>query len=48
MKSLIGSSLLIGGIGSLLWSLFGGWSFIEFIGGIAQIFLGFFVYLKMQ
>ncbi|MFI5305228.1 MAG: hypothetical protein ACHQYP_10600 [Nitrospiria bacterium] len=48
MKSIIGPSLLLGGIGSLLWSVFGGWSLLGFIGGIAQIFLGFVVYIKME
>jgi hypothetical protein len=48
MKSFIGSSLLLGGIVSLLWSLLGGWSLIGFIAGGAQIFLGFVVYLKME
>jgi len=48
MKSFIGSSLLLGGVASVLWSLLGAWSLIGFIAGIAQIFLGFVVYLKME
>lgn len=48
MKSLIGSSLLLGGVASLLWSLLGGWSLAGFIAGVAQIILGFVVYLKME
>lgn len=48
MKSFIGSSLLLGGAVSLVWSLFGGWNLLEFIAGIGQIVLGFVVYLKMD
>jgi len=48
VKSFIGSSLVLGGVASLLWSLLGEWSLIGFIAGVAQIFLGFVVYLKME
>jgi hypothetical protein len=48
MKSFIGSSLLLGGVASLLWSLIAGWSLTGFIAGVAQIFLGFVVYRKME
>jgi len=48
MKSLVGSSLVLGGVASVLWSLFGGWSLSGFIAGGVQILLGFLVYLKME
>ena len=48
MKSFIGSSLVLGGVVSILWSLLGGWSLTGFLAGVAQIFLGFVVYRKME
>ena len=48
MKSFIGSSLLLGGVASILWSFLAGWSTTGFIAGLAQIFLGFVVYRKME
>ena len=48
MKSFIGSSLLLGGIFSILWSLFGEWSLFGFSAGWIQLLLGFVVYLKME
>ena len=48
MKSFIGSSLLLGGVASVLWSLLAGWSLTGFLAGVGQIFLGFVVYRKME
>jgi hypothetical protein len=48
MKSFIGSSLVLGGTASILWSFFGEWSFTSFFAGWAQLVLGFVVYRKME